>query len=441
MAKEPRAVRVYVILVAAAAAGLWAAALAGALPAPADPLSRPAPLAAAFAVAIVAAGRFPLEVSFRSKVYVDTAIVTAAAMLFDVPWAMAAAAAGVAANEAILGATWTQGVFNTAQTAFYVGAGSSVFHAVSALPISPALPGLGNPVAPVACAAVMYAVNSFAVATVAALQEGERPLRSWLDGLTIDLPEHAALVACAAVGVLVARDRPWALPFLAVPVAVVYLSLRRSRQVEATAYAALELLARVVDLRDPARAGHGERAANLAHAAARALGLPPADAERIATAARLHDVGRADIGRDDPSAHRPDAAGPDAIAARQAAAAAGIVVRFPRFALVARDIRHQWERWDGGGVPDGLTGEAIPLGARIVAAVAAFDDLAATAPDPPTGRERALRELRAGAGHRWDPRVVEALATFVAGDLEAENPPVRGQRATPDDQPAYGGGG
>lgn len=73
-------------------------------------------------------------------------------------------------------------------------------------------------------------------------------------------------------------------------------------------------------------------------------------------------------------------------------------------------IRHHHERWDGAGYPDGLAGERIPLGARVIAVAEAFDVLTIA----PTWRrslseEQALAELAACAGSHFDPATVDAL--------------------------------
>jgi response regulator RpfG family c-di-GMP phosphodiesterase len=78
---------------------------------------------------------------------------------------------------------------------------------------------------------------------------------------------------------------------------------------------------------------------------------------------------------------------------------------------VARIVRSSHERWDGGGYPDGLAGDAIPVGARIVHVCDRFEAIVAeqrlSAPD-------ALAALRAESGTSFDPEVVDALATVVA---------------------------
>ena len=89
----------------------------------------------------------------------------------------------------------------------------------------------------------------------------------------------------------------------------------------------------------------------------------------------------------------------------------------PALAPVARLVRSSHERWDGGGYPDGLSGETIPLGARIVFVCDAYDAMTA---DRCYQRARtsqdAIAELRRHAGTQFDPRVVHALCDHLTGE-------------------------
>jgi HD-GYP domain-containing protein (c-di-GMP phosphodiesterase class II) len=90
---------------------------------------------------------------------------------------------------------------------------------------------------------------------------------------------------------------------------------------------------------------------------------------------------------------------------------ADVVSRVPALRALAPVIRAHHERWDGGGYPDGLAGDAIPLGARIVAVVDAYSAMTTDRPYR-QGRDAAwaLAELRRCAGTQFDATVVEALA-------------------------------
>jgi HD-GYP domain-containing protein (c-di-GMP phosphodiesterase class II) len=78
-------------------------------------------------------------------------------------------------------------------------------------------------------------------------------------------------------------------------------------------------------------------------------------------------------------------------------------------------IRHSHERIDGKGYPDGLAGEAIPLGARILHVADAYDSMTSKRTyRPPLPLDHALSELRAGAGSQFDPDCVAALEEYLA---------------------------
>jgi HD-GYP domain-containing protein (c-di-GMP phosphodiesterase class II) len=73
-------------------------------------------------------------------------------------------------------------------------------------------------------------------------------------------------------------------------------------------------------------------------------------------------------------------------------------------------VRHHHERWDGAGYPDGLAGEHIPFGARVLAVADTFDAMTSDRPyRRGTSHERALAEIEAGSGAQFDPAVVEAF--------------------------------
>ena len=133
-----------------------------------------------------------------------------------------------------------------------------------------------------------------------------------------------------------------------------------------------ELIAKVSDARQPQRAGHAQSVGYYAGLIAQELGLTAAERERVEFAGLLHDVGKAGV----PEAilHKQDALTEEELELVRGSTISGAewLNEVEGLQEVALMVRHQNERWDGTGVPDGLTGEAIPLGARILAVALRF---------------------------------------------------------------------
>jgi diguanylate cyclase (GGDEF)-like protein/PAS domain S-box-containing protein len=165
---------------------------------------------------------------------------------------------------------------------------------------------------------------------------------------------------------------------------------RAERLARTHALGAVRVLARLVDLRDPARHHHAERVADVAAVVAAELGWPQPRCGLLHDAALLHDVGR--IVATGPADEDGDAF------ARLGAVIAAEALSDEQAAWIGQ---HR-ERWDGGG-PEGLSGEAIAPGARIIALADAWDALRTG------GSPQALDACRAQAGGRFDPAAVAAL--------------------------------
>ena len=161
-------------------------------------------------------------------------------------------------------------------------------------------------------------------------------------------------------------------------------------------------------------ATHATSVADLAAATAARLGLTPSEIARTRIAAELHDIGKTAI--------------PDSILAkpgpldeaewefirRHTLIGERIIAAAPALAHIAPIVRSSHERQDGQGYPDGLAGDAIPLGARIVAVVDAFDAMVTQRPyKPAVSENEALAEIHRCAGSQFDPLVVDAFSGVI----------------------------
>lgn len=175
-----------------------------------------------------------------------------------------------------------------------------------------------------------------------------------------------------------------------------------------------EALAAALLERDRRTGEHSRSVVQMSRSIARVLGLDATETDRIAAAALLHDIGK--VALPDSILHKPgklDEEEWDVI--RELPAIGERILRaIPGLGDVARIVRHAHERFDGTGYPDGLMGQEIPIGSRIVLACDTYQAMTSKNPyREPMSHADAVRELVACAGTQFDPRVTEALI----GDL------------------------
>lgn len=157
-------------------------------------------------------------------------------------------------------------------------------------------------------------------------------------------------------------------------------------------------------------AEHSTETLALAEQVAERLGIADAEAETVTLTAVLHDVGK--IGVPSDVLRKPGPLTPEERSEMQRHPVIGerILSGVPALAPVASAIRHEHERWDGRGYPDGLSGEAIPLASRIVLACDAWHAMTSDRPyRSAMSRSDAFGELARCAGSQFDPAVTEAL--------------------------------
>ncbi|HEU4392288.1 MAG TPA: HD-GYP domain-containing protein [Solirubrobacterales bacterium] len=180
----------------------------------------------------------------------------------------------------------------------------------------------------------------------------------------------------------------------------------------------LRQLAAELEARIPGATGHSRRVARYAAGVARHLGLPRERVARLRWAAALHDIGKLKLPPRVVNKPGPLSELEYAMVRRHAAIGARIVARFADGELAAI-VRHHHERFDGSGYPDGLAGERIPLGARVVAVADTFDAITSARPYQPAKRHHEALELLADeAGTQLDPEVVAVFHDFFAGPRE-----------------------
>jgi diguanylate cyclase (GGDEF)-like protein/putative nucleotidyltransferase with HDIG domain len=197
---------------------------------------------------------------------------------------------------------------------------------------------------------------------------------------------------------------------------------RRRDAVAALAVALLE--------RDRYTGEHSEYVVELSGAVARGMGLDDATTAEVQAAALLHDIGKVAV--PDEILNKPGALTEDQWRQMRDHTVIGerILRAIPGLGNVARVVRHEHERWDGGGYPDGVAGEDVPVGSRIILACDAYHAMTSDRPyRAAMSHAEAIAELSANAGTQFDPRVVEVLIGQLYGQRQAGAPAVSSSAA------------
>jgi putative nucleotidyltransferase with HDIG domain len=272
-------------------------------------------------------------------------------------------------------------------------------------------------------AAVFFAVNTISVSAVIAISSGQKFREVWyLNSKGVVGYDLGASALAMLVAWLFHRAEEGAAygPFGLLGVFVIILTIRHIygmyRKLQSSGRELLDLMVKAIEARDPYTSGHSIRVATLAKAIAQECGMPTAEVEQVYTAALLHDVGK--IHEEFAPLLRKDSKlTPDEMALLQthpvkSADLVGIISSFR--GMVQDAVRSHHERWDGKGYPDGVAGEMIPRGARMIMI---SDTIDAMSTDRPYRKrlplEAVLAELQRHKGAQFDPLLVEITINSV----------------------------
>jgi diguanylate cyclase (GGDEF)-like protein len=179
-------------------------------------------------------------------------------------------------------------------------------------------------------------------------------------------------------------------------------------------------LARALLERDRYSGEHSEQVTELVARVSRELGLSEDEVERVMAAALVHDVGKVAV--PDMVLNKPGALdlAEWQVIYQHTIVGERIIRAIPGMGALARIVRHEHERWDGKGYPDGLAGDAIPLGSRIILAADAYHAMTSDRPyRAAMDHTKAIEELVTNAGTQFDPGVVEVLVGQLYGMRQA----------------------
>ena len=267
-----------------------------------------------------------------------------------------------------------------------------------------------------------FLLNTWPVATVVALSQRTSPLAKWNETYAWTFPYYLIGAAIAGIVQLLNRVAGWELSVLVLPAMyAIYYSYRlyigkweeKSQHLEEMARIHLrtvEALALAIEAKDQTTGEHLERVRVYALEIGKDLGITVGEMAALKAAAVLHDIGKLAVPEHIIS--KPGKLTPEEFEKMKVHPVVGAEileqVRFPY--PVAPIVRSHHEKWDGTGYPDGLAGEEIPIGSRILAAVDCLDALASDRQyRKALPLDEAMARVEADAGKHFDPRVVAAL--------------------------------
>lgn len=269
-------------------------------------------------------------------------------------------------------------------------------------------------------ALTFFLLNSFLTASAICLSTGQNIFRFWAGNyLSLGVEFSISSVSAAIIVALYQAGR-W-IPIIVAPfISVIWgwNKINKAKVMEAEKHLmeqealylrTVESLALAVDAKDQTTYGHIRRVKVYATGLARLMGIKnPDELKAIETGALLHDIGKLAI--DDYILNKPGRLSKQEFEKIKMHAAAGDEilqqVRFPF--PVAKYVRHHHERWDGQGYPDGLKGEEIPIGARILAIADAFDAIRFSRPYKLSiAMNEAVEILKSQSGIVFDPNLIK----------------------------------
>ncbi len=192
----------------------------------------------------------------------------------------------------------------------------------------------------------------------------------------------------------------------------------------------VQAFANLLEDKDPYTRGHSERVSRYARMIAEGLEMTPAQVDRIGDAALVHDIGKLGIRFEDLNKAEPLTESEYEMFKSHTTRGKWMLEPIEYMHDLIPGVYHHHERWDGKGYPLGLSGEDIPLMARILAVADTYDAMTShRAYRRALPHDVAVREIQAFAGTQFDPALVEVFVAEIAQDRRAQNSKAQRWRA------------
>lgn len=418
-----RRMRVYLWVVIALSLVSWASVL------PAYPVSS-WPVVVLLALLAFALSSMAVELPFASSIsMIYSALFAALVYAGPIGAAVVGVVSGISVQELRERKPLLLMVGNAAQLSLSAMAAGLVYLAFGGSPFQsglvPAFNWAVGVLAPIAATTTFFGVNLILIVAGISLNTGMQPVE-----ILRELKPTAywvSLLVLTLLGVtmayLLALESWLGLALLVLPFWMARRTFRVYVELTEAYTATVRSLVAAIEAKDPYTRGHSERVAHYARLIAERMGLPRADVDLLERAALLHDVGKIGISLD--TLISPEKLTRDEVGAikRHPGLGADLVADVDFLEDTVEIIRCHHERCDGGGYPDGLAGEKIPVLARVLAVADSYDAMTSDrAYKPGMSPEAACEELIRVSGTQLDPGVVESFVVVIHAELAGGTP-------------------
>jgi putative nucleotidyltransferase with HDIG domain len=274
----------------------------------------------------------------------------------------------------------------------------------------------GRFLAPLGSAAVVYyLVNTVSISVIIGLQSSRNPIRIWRQNYMWTFWHVVAFVPIAAIIALVYTSwGAWTVLLFVVPILLARYSFKLYVEMKEAHINTVSALTSAIDASDPFTHGHSYRVSRYALRVGRAMGLGERDLEILEYGALLHDIGKIAI-QHDILMKNDRLTDQEFVTLKQHPTIGADIVENLKFLKEAAQlVRYHHEQPNGRGYPEGLTGDDIPLGARIILVVDAFDAMTSDRPyRKGLQLERVMDQFRRHRGEQFDDRVVDIVLDLI----------------------------
>ena len=261
---------------------------------------------------------------------------------------------------------------------------------------------------------VFFVLNVSLVVGIISITQRRSFWHLLFENLRAFIIQYAVLCVSAILLAVLRSISVWHVFLALFPLTLVHISFRSYLKLQTQARSTFERISQLLDTRDHYTAVHSSEVAELAVEIGREMGMPQGELEQIDIAARVHDIGKVAIPDSILLKPGPLNDAEWAVMKTHSVVSAQLIEGLEIYSSVADAVRHEHERWDGSGYPDGLSGEAIPVISRVIAAADIYNALSTDRPyrrafshDETT---RMIREMR---GSDIEPLVADALLRVV----------------------------